>query len=71
MTGKKMPMDAVPVDDGRWRFVDGKVRLIVPGGENMSEDELRYSAHWETCPDADDWRKPKSTIDGGGNDGGR
>jgi hypothetical protein len=58
MNDKKMPMDAVPVEDGGWRFVDGKVRKIVSGGEEMGPDELRYTAHWETCPDARQWRKP-------------
>lgn len=61
--GKRMPMDAVPVDDGDWRIelVDGERRIvrIVPGGPELDPGVERYSSHFVTCPNADEHRRPR------------
>lgn len=64
-TGRHMPIDAVPVDTGNiavHRGHDGELRArVLKHGDTVAEWEKRGTTHFETCPNADQHRKPKST----------
>jgi hypothetical protein len=62
-SGKRMPLDAEPVEDGslvvvRHRY-EGSGQTI-PIVEVVGEDEhlelVRFRSHFATCPDAKTWR---------------
>lgn len=63
--GKRMPVDAEPVEGGNVRLrgeADGE-RVIAeyPGKEAPSlfgDDRERYVSHFATCPQAQSWRRP-------------
>lgn len=67
-TGRPMPLDAEPVADGNVAFTGRSVRdargFAAPEVRVESQppmfdnDEPRYVAHFVTCPNADEWRKP-------------
>lgn len=63
---KRLPLDPEPVDDGNLVLV-----VLEPGGVPIvryvrkGEDTgiaPRYVAHFTTCPDAADWRKPNPST---------
>lgn len=55
-SGKRMPVDAAPVVDGRLRLlhIDGQVRVRYVQDHVVVD---RYRAHFATCPDAQSWRR--------------
>ncbi len=60
--GKRMPVDAEPVEDGNIALrLDGdKVIAEYQGKEHPSlfeEERPRYVSHFSTCPDRSDWRR--------------
>jgi hypothetical protein len=58
--GRKMPVDAVPVDDGDfYAGEDGRYTKVQPFGD-APEGVDRFTSHFVTCPDRDEWRKPRS-----------
>ena len=59
-SGKNMPVDADPVDDGNL-LVDWNALLahVIPKGADYSG--LRFKSHFSTCPNAKQHRKPKQT----------
>lgn len=66
-TGNLMPLDYEPVTQGNvlltGRRVEGRQGLLdecrVEAGPPMFDDgTARYVAHFVTCPQADQWRKP-------------
>lgn len=65
--GRKMPLDPEPVDDGNvWvtRVAEDGTPLVAVALNAESVPELvrvRYVSHFVTCPDRDDWRKPRAT----------
>lgn len=60
--GRKMPVDAVPVDDGDFIMgPDDTIVKIQPFAEvPLGVD--RFTSHFVTCPDRDEWRKPRSRV---------
>lgn len=56
---RKMPLDLEPYsgDDPRGLFIvrDGVAIAVTPAAY---DDEPRYTSHFATCPDSDDWRRP-------------
>lgn len=62
-----MPMDPEPVENGNLEIVGTirarsgsmvpKVQYRDPGEMSMFEDDVRYVAHFASCPDADRWRR--------------
>lgn len=62
--GKNMPVDADPVEDGDFCIADGDdgKPLAVhvksyPG--KVPHDVERYTSHFATCPNADQFRRPR------------
>lgn len=60
--GKRMPLDAEPVDGGNVVIVE-PARGSVPPVAEVREPALtdpsglaRYTSHFATCPQADSWR---------------
>jgi hypothetical protein len=60
--GKRMPIDAYPVDEGNIRFIPGRPAHSVVAPHSLL-DELdpadngdRFLSHFVTCPHADQWR---------------
>lgn len=54
--GKPTPLNADPVPDGTMYVRDGVARhvdLLTP------KDTPWYMPHFATCPQADEWRKPR------------
>jgi hypothetical protein len=65
-TGKTMPMDAEPVENGNLVIVgEGKTRHgdMVPKVQHRDPGELsmleteRFVSHFATCPDAPEWKR--------------
>ncbi len=50
-TGKNMPVDIDPVEDGNMIIVDRQV-VVLKKGEVPPEGALRYKSHYATCPHA-------------------
>jgi hypothetical protein len=63
--GKNIPLDATPTEDGNiaaHRDTTGQLRArVLRHGDTVAEWEIRGTAHWATCPHADQHRKPKTT----------
>lgn len=60
----KMPLDPEPSAEGLWvkvRLEDNGDRIVhrLNREEATTDQRIRYSSHWETCPDADKHRKKK------------
>ena len=61
--GKRMPVDAEPVEGGniRLRRDGGSVVAEYPGREHPGlfddPDRARYVSHFATCPESAHWRK--------------
>lgn len=71
-TGRTMPIDAVPVEDGNVVLTgrmtksgsgSGVIRPEVRVDTQYTLDfglgETRYVAHFTTCPQADEWRRTR------------
>lgn len=62
--GRRMPVDAEPVEGGNVRLRQDGERVIAeyPGKEHPGlfdeDDRARYVSHFATCPQAGRWRKP-------------
>ena len=59
-SGRLMPLDDKPADDGTVWIVDGKG--VTAGNVSMFEDMLqgpKYKSHFATCPQAQEHRKAK------------
>lgn len=62
--GKRMPVDADPVENGNIKLRRDGDRVVAeyPGKEHPGlfddADEARYLSHFATCPNAGDWRRP-------------
>jgi hypothetical protein len=55
-SGKRIPLDPEPVENGNLRF-DDHVHVIVTA---YADDPMpRYLSHFATCRDADAWRKKR------------
>lgn len=63
--GKRMTVDAAPADGGniRLEYRRGDVpplAHVVPKVERGNYgDESWYTSHFATCPQADEWRRPR------------
>lgn len=59
--GKRMPLDAEPVDDGNvvldMSDRNDPVAIVVPPEQILVEDGPRYVSHFATCPNADQHRR--------------
>ncbi|HEY3435634.1 MAG TPA: hypothetical protein VGK41_08270 [Solirubrobacterales bacterium] len=62
--GKRHPFNAEPDLKGKWELVergrqDGPVARYVKGQDGLPGlfESERYTSHFATCPDADQWRK--------------
>lgn len=62
-SGKRMPVDTHPVDDGNVLIVayDDKspVLRVLKKGEDPPDEVSRYVSHFVTCPHRDEHRKPR------------
>lgn len=60
-TGKKMPIDASPTMDGNlilaYRKSENRLFLESFGGEGVHHGRLRYTSHFQTCPDRKEHRR--------------
>jgi hypothetical protein len=63
-TGKRMPLDPLPAEDGNVRIVDWSDKpglslpiIAVGASSPPGITPYRYMSHFATCPDAVDWRK--------------
>lgn len=72
VNGKCQPLDAEPNPEGNLRLTDEYVAtsmgalqrvLVIPKGDQLGllddDNEPRWMPHHATCPNADDFRKPK------------
>lgn len=57
----RMPLDATPNPDGNMVVND---EGFVEGAEGWPPDRVRWTAHHETCPFADEWRGRKRAMRG-------
>lgn len=61
--GKRMPVDAAPVDDGNVlldRRQDPPLATVIGGGPQLwDEPGERHTSHFATCPDSDAHRRPR------------
>lgn len=57
-TGKPHPVDAKSVATGDLVIVNGKVRKATAQDTKLHRD--RYTSHWDTCPDREEWRSGKA-----------
>ena len=62
--GRRMPVDAEPVEDGNIRLRRDGDRVVAeyPGKEHPGlfdeDDRARHVSHFATCPQAQRWRRP-------------
>ena len=68
-TGKTMPVDAEPVENGNVRLEErGQITnfgnpastAIYDTTDSLFGENTRYVSHFVTCPNAPEWRKEKS-----------
>lgn len=59
LSGRETPLDAEPGPRGNLAVIGGKVRNYRPDDERLGHP--RYSSHWATCIDAQQWRRPKAS----------
>ena len=58
--GKAMPVDAEPDPAGTFVLkYEGSQPVAVYDGMHLDKDPERYTSHFATCPDADEFRKGK------------
>lgn len=57
-SGKSIPLDATPTERGNMVLIDGTVRVVKGPHEYPEED--RFTSHFATCPQHQQWRKKKS-----------
>jgi hypothetical protein len=66
--GKIAPFDAQPSPEGRWRITDGVAAYVGSAEPSLNmltgKPDAYYTNHFATCPDRDEWRKPKGGGDG-------
>lgn len=60
--GKAMPIDVEPSSDGRFlkvaQDIDGKKHVrFLPKTELASNTRPLYASHFQTCPEAKDWKR--------------
>lgn len=53
--GKRIPLDAVPRDDGNLVIVDGKAVTLTLVNEQQGHQ--RYRSHFVSCPHHQNWRR--------------
>lgn len=53
-TGRPMPMDAKPDPKGTFVIISGKARAATAEDDRLFRD--RFTSHFATCKDADEWR---------------
>lgn len=55
--GRRIPLDAEPVEGGNIQLQDG-IAVIIGHGPTLLDDEgPRHLSHFVTCPNSQDWRK--------------
>lgn len=54
--GRTMPLNVAPVEDGNVTLDKDGVATVHPPGTMFYEDEVRYTSHFSTCPNADEFR---------------
>lgn len=54
MSRTPMPMDAKPDPRGTFVIISGKARAATAEDDRLFRD--RFTSHFATCPNADDWR---------------
>jgi hypothetical protein len=59
--GKRMPVDAQPVEDGNLVIAPGDLptAYVVDPGQPDLTGEPRYTSHFASCPHADQHRRPR------------
>lgn len=61
VTGKNMPLDADPADNGTFAILDtsddGSLLAVHRTKTPRDYDGEFYLPHWSTCPEADSFRK--------------
>lgn len=61
LAGKTMPIDPKPNPDGNLQIVDrsGAQIIVAVVNDTLFDDEttVRYTSHFATCPDADEFRR--------------
>jgi hypothetical protein len=55
ISGKAIPLDAVPTEDGNIHLDDGKAAVV----KERQPGELLYKSHFATCPYAKNFRKER------------
>jgi hypothetical protein len=59
-SGKWMPLDAQSSLSGEWRLFGDTPRAVhVPQERREELAGQLYVAHWATCPNAEDYRRPR------------
>lgn len=61
--GKKMPLDAEPTSEGRFVLEGDEENPVTHRLANYAASSYRgekFTPHWETCPNADEFRKGKN-----------
>lgn len=56
-SGKAIPLDVAPADNGNLAIVAGKVRRFTDEDAKLGRE--RRVSHFATCPDATGWRRRK------------
>ena len=56
-SGRNIPLDAAPTPDGNVTMFDRIAVIHTKDSPPPEPGELRYTAHFKTCPHAGSWRR--------------
>ena len=62
-TGKNIPIDAAPRDDGNVVLIDHRTCTVLGPDEAAASQGQKYVSHFMTCPDAKAWRRARAIPD--------
>lgn len=57
-TGRSMPIDPKPTQDGNLVIVDGVAKIYKPGEDGALFAPEKFLSHFASCPNAPAWRRP-------------
>lgn len=58
-TGKRMPLNAAPSDNGTLVLIDADNAVVLSQDELAATTDRRYVSHFATCPHSVAWRRAR------------